>query len=481
MKYLVSCLLIFLCVSCSSSDNDSNTTSPPNNTLATVSVVSVSNISENSATSGGDVTNDGGANVTSKGVCWSTTTNPTINDNKTSNGSGIGTYTSELTGLSSNTLYYVRAFATNSEGTAYSNVSSFTTEEEPIQCVNVLNTGIELKQQADVDELGAQGIIIINGFLDIKSNNSFDTDPITDLTPLSCLQEVNGYLKILQTPTIENLQGLENLKYTKGLVLSENENLVSIEALSNLETVDGNVNIFRNHKLTNLNGLNNITSVSGTMQIFSNDEIVSIEGLESIQSVGEELWIYDNPKLVDLTGLNNLTQIGKRLFISDNLQMTNINALSNLEITTAIKMENNPLITSISTFSNLTVSTLEWLSIKQNDALINLSGLENITTITDFLEVNYNDFLINIEGLNNLVSIGGYLKMTDNNVFSDLNGLSNLTSVGGDLIIFSGGALTDVCGLQPLFTANGLGGAYDVFIDNFDVTVQDIIDGDCSQ
>ncbi len=89
--------------------------------------VSVSSITNNSAQSGGNVTNDGNHPVTARGVCWSTTSSPTINDNSTNNGSGLGTFTSDITGLESGTTYYYRAFATNSVGTAYGAEYSFTT------------------------------------------------------------------------------------------------------------------------------------------------------------------------------------------------------------------------------------------------------------------------------------------------------------------------------------------------------------------
>jgi hypothetical protein len=62
---------------------------------------------------------DGGAPVTARGVCWSTTANPTTADNKTVDGTGIGTFTSSITGLASGTTYYVRSYATNSMGTTY--------------------------------------------------------------------------------------------------------------------------------------------------------------------------------------------------------------------------------------------------------------------------------------------------------------------------------------------------------------------------
>jgi hypothetical protein len=90
--------------------------------------------------------------------------------------------------------------------------------------------------------------------------------------------------------------------------------------------------------------------------------------------------------------------------------------------------------------------------------------------------------LLNVDGLSNIQSIGQTLSIIVGDSFTNLDGLTNLTSVGGDLIIRSqSGALTDVCGLQPLFISNGLIGNYDVYIENFPVTEQDIIDGNCSQ
>jgi hypothetical protein len=92
-----------------------------------VSTDAVTAIDQTTATSGGNVISDGGATVTEYGVCWSISANPTISDSHTSDGSGTGSFISSLTGLSENTFYYVRAFATNSVGTAYGNEESFTT------------------------------------------------------------------------------------------------------------------------------------------------------------------------------------------------------------------------------------------------------------------------------------------------------------------------------------------------------------------
>ena len=93
----------------------------------TVTTSEVTNITQTTATSGGNVTDDGGATVTERGICWSTSPSPTVNGSHATNGNGTGSYTAEMTGLSANTTYYVRAYAVNSAGTSYGNEVSFTT------------------------------------------------------------------------------------------------------------------------------------------------------------------------------------------------------------------------------------------------------------------------------------------------------------------------------------------------------------------
>jgi hypothetical protein len=93
-----------------------------------ITTASVSAITQTGAVSGGTITTDGGAAITARGVVWSTTTNPTIAlTTKTADGTGTGTFSSTLTGLAPATTYYVRSYATNSNGTSYGNQINFTT------------------------------------------------------------------------------------------------------------------------------------------------------------------------------------------------------------------------------------------------------------------------------------------------------------------------------------------------------------------
>jgi len=93
--------------------------------IATLTTSTPTNITSNSATLGGNVTSDGNTAVTERGVCYSTSQNPTINNTKVIMGSGAGTFTITCTGLLVDATYYVRAYAINSQGTAYGNQLNF--------------------------------------------------------------------------------------------------------------------------------------------------------------------------------------------------------------------------------------------------------------------------------------------------------------------------------------------------------------------
>ncbi|MBK9257161.1 MAG: BspA family leucine-rich repeat surface protein [Saprospiraceae bacterium] len=98
--------------------------------LTTLTTTTATNITSSTATSGGNITSDGGAAITARGVVWSTSQNPTTetNEGTTNDGTGSGVFTSNLTGLSPTTTYYVRAYATNSAGTAYGEELDFETD-----------------------------------------------------------------------------------------------------------------------------------------------------------------------------------------------------------------------------------------------------------------------------------------------------------------------------------------------------------------
>ncbi|MBQ6726024.1 MAG: T9SS type A sorting domain-containing protein [Bacteroidales bacterium] len=111
--------------------------------LPIVTTDSISNLDDHSARTGGNVVSDGGTPVTERGVCWSTSPNPTIFGNHTTNGTGTGAFTISLSGLSANTVYYLRAYATNRVGTSYGQQMVFTTLDIPTVTTAAMSTIID--------------------------------------------------------------------------------------------------------------------------------------------------------------------------------------------------------------------------------------------------------------------------------------------------------------------------------------------------
>jgi uncharacterized protein (TIGR02145 family) len=119
-------------------------------TLATppaISTWAIGEISWTTATSGGSGLSDGGSDITAKGICWSTSSGPVVSGQHTVDGTGPGDFVSSLTDLTPNTLYYVRSYATNSQGTTYGNEVSFRTLQVVVPSLTTnAATGITLTE-----------------------------------------------------------------------------------------------------------------------------------------------------------------------------------------------------------------------------------------------------------------------------------------------------------------------------------------------
>ena len=154
------------------------TVAAPEIAKPTVTTNNVSNISATTATCGGRVTSAGGARVTARGVCWSTSQNPTVNDSYTTNGSGTGGFTSAITGLTPSTTYYVRAYATNLGGTSYGAQKTFTTTCAPPTISISGNTTINYGQSTTLTASGAASYVWSNG----STSSSITVSPTSSTT-----------------------------------------------------------------------------------------------------------------------------------------------------------------------------------------------------------------------------------------------------------------------------------------------------------
>jgi hypothetical protein len=184
------------------------------NVAPTVTTATASNITPYTFTIGGEVTTEGGAAVTERGICYSTSQNPTIADTHTSDGSGTGTFVSDITGLAQNTVYYAKAYATNSIGTGYGEEVMVTTIIDDINDVTNQNIKIYQLDQTLIIETNqpfASGIFQlfdVNGKL-VKESKIVDgqikiTENVNDivkgmyLISLSSGTEKNGYKVIIK-------------------------------------------------------------------------------------------------------------------------------------------------------------------------------------------------------------------------------------------------------------------------------------------
>lgn len=130
-------LVIVLTISCKKEKDQVQQGEPP-----VLTTNEVTGIKQTTALCEVNITSDGGATITARGVCWSITQNPTIADSKTTDGTGTDTFTSTITGLTATTTYYVKAYATNSAGTGYGNEVHFKTYTGTVNDIdgNVYNT-----------------------------------------------------------------------------------------------------------------------------------------------------------------------------------------------------------------------------------------------------------------------------------------------------------------------------------------------------
>jgi len=233
----------------------------------------VSSIASSTATSGGNIPSTGGSNVTARGVCWGTTTLPTIAlSTKTTDGTGSGSFSSSITNLTANTLYYVRSYSTNSIGTSYGVETSFTT-----LAIHSITTSA----------VGAGNV---------TATNSYDAGTTVSLSA---------------TPTNSTYRFVN---WKEGETIVSTENPYQFPAVAD-RTIVGNFDVL---DITITGGTNTNAStfascttcdvaISGTNTIFTVDEAKEVHNVT----------IAPGSKL-DLSGTNTLTVNGDLTFSADN-------------------------------------------------------------------------------------------------------------------------------------------------------------------
>ncbi len=290
-----------------------------NENLPVVSTKEITEITANSAVSGGTITEQGGSEISERGIVWSTSSEPTI-DNKsgiTSDGNGTGSYTSNLTSLSSGVEYFVRAYATNSYGTSYGNELSFTTTSVSVEDVEPkLATGqnfsLALKKDGTVWAWGRND----RGQLGDGTKNNNPTPaqvmglpPIVDIAATSRASYAVGYdgsLWIWGSTYDLNATDLGNYDALNPVVVPGISEITVISAGKlHVLAIDENKNLYAWGS-----GENGKLGHGGTDNRFSPVHITGISNVIEVSAGGEHSLALTNDGTVWAWGRNSSAELG---------------------------------------------------------------------------------------------------------------------------------------------------------------------------
>jgi hypothetical protein len=473
----------------------------------TVSSRVVSEIGYETATSGGNITSDGGNDIIAKGVCWSVSNTPTIADSKTTDGSGVGNYTSSLVGLLPSTTYYLRAYASNDAGTSYGEEISFTTNETPVY-VPILSTTAMSEITSETASSGGEissdgGSDIIDrgvcwsisnapSIADSKTTNGTGTGSFTS-SLAGLIPNTTYYLKAYASNSSGTSYG-EEISFTTNEAPVELP-IVTSTAISEISTTtatsggsitsDGGSDIIARGVCWSISNLPSIADSKTSDGTGTGNFTSSLTELLSNTAYYLRAYATNNAgtsygEEIGFTTSGNKIYSGD-IYLNNQQEVDDFGSMGYTLVTGDLIIE-PALPTSFSNLNGLNSLTSIGgaLIISKTIGLQNLSGLKNLATVEDYIILSYNQGLTSI-GLESLTSVGNYFNILFNDDLINLEGLTMLRSNGGnpDLTIWSNGKLKDFCGIKPLLS--DFTGVFSVMSNLYNPTQQDIIDGNCSQ
>lgn len=482
-KKLVIILCILFTIGCKKTDV-AKVTPPPVAEVKVPKVLTndITGLTFYSVVFGGKILDSAGEKITEYGFVVDTVTAPTTVKNfkqvPITIRNNDGSFILNVGDLPSSVTYYLRAYAINANGTGYGNEVKFTTKNQKIYEGNV-----NLATQQEVIDFGSNGYTMINGALNISGS-------VTDLTPLLGLAIINAGFTMTGAQVV-NFKGLDSLEITGAIFpnnffVERNPLLTSFKGLAKLRITRGIFQINKNSSLVNFEGLDSYVAASaGQMGIYENEKLQNLNGLKHFEFVGSDFYISNNPSLTDISGLANLSQVYGRIYIINNAMLPNLHGLekiTNLEggieidnnpvlnnldgiqnLATAsssagrgaINIDGNPMIADLSVFKNIVA--VDYMNIKNNSGLKDLSGLKNLEKINQVLHIENNPLLKDLSGLEKLSSIAR-LEIFDNDGLVNLHGISSITKIAGNgssLLIWNNDNLTSLTGIEHLVTADG--------------------------
>lgn len=177
----------------------------------------------------------------------------------------------------------------------------------------IFEGSVNLNTQIEVDEFGAENYTKITGSLHIQGE--FNSQKITDLSPLQSLKFVGSRLFIGYNSDLQNLNGLNSLETIgEKMYIIGNSSLNNLSGLSNLSQIGDEVHISSNYSLLNLQGLSSFSSLT-TLYVTNNENLVTLNGIENLSNIDNWLKIYENANLENFCALQNVLTNSTNEFI----------------------------------------------------------------------------------------------------------------------------------------------------------------------
>lgn len=409
-----------------------------------------------------------------------------------------------------------------------------------LENLNTIGTGLSIGKNDNLNSLnGLEGLTDVNaeGIDPNVGRLGLTIQFNPNLTSLSGLINVQNCadLYIRANSSLSSLSGLEGLTSLNGVLrISENNALISFEGLGNIESVQS-LSIAFNTSLTSLTGLEGLQTITNDIEIFQT-AIGSLEALFNLepQSINR-IVIFDNDNLPSLNGLQSITGVSSYMEIEDNNGLLTLDGLENLEDINTLLIASNPLLSSLDAFENLTSEPVNTIRIRNNQSLLSIEGLASVVNIEEVLDISFNNNLTSLQGLENIqtakaidmtsnpqlqsisalqnIQSSAIIRIQDNASLTSLEGLENITEVGQALIInsnpqitsldnlsslnrvteiniFDGffiglfiennGNLNNLCSLQTALENNSPLNT-SIYGNSFNPSIQDVLDGNCSQ
>ncbi|MBQ4915913.1 choice-of-anchor D domain-containing protein [Maribacter sp. MMG018] len=359
----------------------------------------------------------------------------------------------------------------------------------------VFDGTVVLTTQEEVDDFGKSGYTSITGGLSIGHANTA-ANSIVSLESLKNITEV-GSLQFFSTTSLENLNGLENLNVTNSIQMVSNIALTNVDALKSITKLTGYLNLLGNRSLKQIDGFQNITEIGKNVRIKNNPKLENIDGLSGLTSIATDFEMIYNPLVETLDGLSNLTSVSL-IRLQDNESLYDYCGIVDL-----LKNKGNEIHFTVSLNEtsynkyNPSQGELVWGNVEcrgdvppgtyhgavkiSTESDIEKFVSKGYTVIDGSLHI-YSSRITNLDFLSEITTVTGYIDIW-NTALTNLDGLAHMTHIPR-ISISENEMLSNYCGISTL-AQNGSfqrgDGAFFIYDNLFNPSLEDVQNGECSQ